>query len=193
MGYNISRSNIAITDKQGDYAMKILKKLSVVILILTSAIFVVSCGGGGGSTAPSDSGSITLDPVTKLSSAPSGSGSITLDPVTKVISGSFITVNVANVTAAHIHDGNAGVAGPVIIPLLQSPAGSGIWTVTASIPLTDAQIARLQAGGYYVNVHTTLNPAGEIRGQLILDSTIANRFNATLNLAQEVPAPINPG
>ena len=174
--------------------MKILKKLSAGILFLTSVIFVLSCGsGGGGSTAPGGSGSITLDPVTKATSAPSGSGSITLDPVTKVISGFFTTVNVVNATAAHIHDGNAGVAGPVAVPLLQSPAGSGIWTVPAGTALTDAQIARLQAGGYYVNVHTTLNLAGEIRGQLIPDSTIANRFNATLDLAQEVPTPINPG
>jgi len=158
--------------------MKILKKLSVVILLLSSVMFVFSCGGGGGGGGGSP--------------APSGSGSITLDPVTKVVSGSFTTTNVANATAAHIHDGNVGVAGPVIVPLLQSPAGSGIWTVTASAPLTDAQIARLQAGGYYVNVHTTLNPSGEIRGQLTPDSAIANRFNATLNLAQEVPAPVIP-
>lgn len=156
--------------------MKILKKLSVVLALLTSVLLVVSCGGGGGG-----------------STAPSGSGSITLDPVTKVLTGSFTTTNVANATGAHIHDGNVGVAGPIVVPLLQSPAGSGTWTVPANTVLTDAQIARLQASGHYVNVHTTLNPAGEIRGQLIPDSTTANKFNATLNMAQEVPTPTNPG
>ena|SRR6185369_3180108 len=158
--------------------MKILKKWSVVLILLTAVMLVVSCGGGGG-------GSVT-------STAPSGSGSLTLDPVTKVISGSFTTTNVVNATLAHIHDGNIGVAGPVVVPLQQSSPGSATWMVPANSVLTDAQIARLQAGGYYVNVHTALNPAGEIRGQLNPDSTTANKFVASLNLAQEVPTPTTP-
>jgi len=156
--------------------MKILKKLSVVLILLTTVILVVSCGGGGGGSA--------------TGTVPIGSGSITLDPVAKVISGSFTTTNVVNATLAHIHDGNLGVAGPVVVPLQQS--SPGIWTVPANTVLTDAQIARLQAGGYYVNVHTALNPSGEIRGQLNPDSITANKFDASLNLTQEVPTPTTP-
>ncbi len=33
-------------------------------------------------------------------------------------------------------------------------------------PLTDAQIADLQAGKWYFNVHTAAHPPGEIRGQV---------------------------
>jgi CHRD domain-containing protein len=157
--------------------MKILKKFSVVITLLATVMLVVSCGGGGG-------GGI---------SAPSGSGSITLDPVTKIISGSFTTTNVVNAQSAHIHDGDVGVAGPIVVPLLQSSAGSATWMVPANSVLNDAQIARLQAGGYYVNVHTILNPACEIRGQLTPDSSNANKFNASLDMAHEVPTPTNPG
>jgi hypothetical protein len=156
--------------------MKILKRLSVILILLTTVILVVSCGGGGGGSA--------------TGTVPSGSGSITLDPVTKVISGSFTTTNVVNATLAHIHDGNLGVAGPVVVPLQQS--SPGIWMVPANTVLTDVQIARLQAGGYYVNVHTALNPAGEIRGQLNPDSITANKFDASLNLTQEVPTPTTP-
>ena len=32
--------------------------------------------------------------------------------------------------------------------------------------LTDAQIADLNAGKWYFNIHTAANPGGEIRGQL---------------------------
>lgn len=65
-------------------------------------------------------------------------------------------------TAAHIHSGRRGVAGPVIVPLC-SPCRSGVRgraTVNASV------LAALESGRAYVNVHTRKNPAGEIRGQL---------------------------
>ncbi|MGX5839093.1 CHRD domain-containing protein [Mesorhizobium sp. ArgA1] len=65
-------------------------------------------------------------------------------------------------TAAHIH-GPAAMgenAGPVIpFKKLKSP-------IKGSESLTDAQAAHLEAGKYYVNVHTAANKDGEIRGQI---------------------------
>lgn len=107
-------------------------------------------------------------PVIPAGATPSGTGSITLDPTAKTLTGSFTTANVVNAVAAHIHDGNIGVPGGIVIGLEQSPPGSGVWVVPATArALTDAEIARLRTGGYYVNVHTQLNGSGEIRGQLI--------------------------
>ena len=65
-------------------------------------------------------------------------------------------------TAAHVHSGVKGKAGPVLIPLCgpcTSPA-SGTATVTS------AQASDMAAGKDYVNVHTTKNANGEIRGQI---------------------------
>jgi hypothetical protein len=65
-------------------------------------------------------------------------------------------------TAAHIHSGVKGKAGPVLIPLCgpcTSPA-SGTATVTS------AQVADMAAGKDYVNVHTNKNGNGEIRGRI---------------------------
>ena len=154
--------------------MRILNKISVVGVLLSAVFYLGSCGGGSGASSVS----------------PTGSGSVTLDPVTKLITGSFATMTVVNATAAHIHDGDVGVAGPVVVPLTQSSPGT--WTVPANTALSDAQIARLQAGGYYVNVHTVLNPLGEIRGQLVASSTNLNMFTATLDRAHEVPSPTIP-
>jgi len=64
--------------------------------------------------------------------------------------------------AAHIHSGARGKAGPVIVPLC-APCRSGAHgkaTVAASV------LDALESGQTYVNVHTTKNPAGEIRGQI---------------------------
>jgi hypothetical protein len=157
--------------------MKILNKISVIGVLLSALFYIGACGSS------SSSGTSTINP--------SGSGSVTLDPVTKVLTGSFNISNVVNANNAHIHDGNVGVAGPVVVPLVQSVPGT--WSVPATAaPLTDPQIARLRAGGYYVNIHTVLNPAGEIRGQLGPASATGTVFTAILTLAAEVPTPILP-
>ncbi len=65
-------------------------------------------------------------------------------------------------TAAHIHLGRPGKAGPVVVPLC-GPCTSGM---KGSATLTAAQVKAVLGGGTYVNVHTAKNPAGEIRGGL---------------------------
>jgi hypothetical protein len=64
--------------------------------------------------------------------------------------------------AAHIHKGQPGKPGAVIVSLC-GPCHSGqagTAHVTASI------VKLIKAGGTYVNVHTKKNPNGEIRGQV---------------------------
>src|SRR4029453_4603477 len=55
-----------------------------------------------------------------------------------------------------------GVSGPVLIPL----CGSCTSPVTGATLGTAGQIADLKARNLYVNVHTSRNPGGEIRGQI---------------------------
>ena len=64
--------------------------------------------------------------------------------------------------AAHIHIGKPGKAGPVALALC-GPCHSG---QKGKGMLTHAQVAKLEAGAGYVNVHTQKNPGGEIRGQI---------------------------
>ena len=65
-------------------------------------------------------------------------------------------------TAAHIHSGVKGKAGPVLIPLC-GPCASG---ASGTATVTSAQVADMAAGKDYVNVHTNKNGNGEIRGQI---------------------------
>jgi CHRD domain-containing protein len=65
---------------------------------------------------------------------------------------------------AHIHRGKPGVAGPVIVPLC-GPCKSG---KKGKATITKAVAEALERGRAYVNVHTTKNAAGEIRGQVKL-------------------------
>jgi hypothetical protein len=57
-----------------------------------------------------------------------------------------------------MHGANAGIALP--FPFVNSP-------INGSATLTDAQANDLMAGKWYVNIHTTRNPGGEIRGQVL--------------------------
>jgi hypothetical protein len=66
--------------------------------------------------------------------------------------------------AAHIHRGTSGVSGAVVVPLC-GPCKTG----QNKRQTIDGDLAEaLEKGGYYVNVHTAKNAAGEIRGQLKL-------------------------
>ena len=67
-------------------------------------------------------------------------------------------------TAAHIHRGAVGVAGPPVVTLDTPVTGS----VEACEDVTGRVAAQLLARPqqFYVNVHTTPFPAGAIRGQL---------------------------
>ena len=93
-----------------------------------------------------------------------GEADINYDPATKKLSWKLTYSGLTGpATAAHFHGPaepgkNAGVA--VAIPnATTSP-------VEGSATLTDAQAADLEAGKYYVNIHTAANPGGEIRGQV---------------------------
>lgn len=69
--------------------------------------------------------------------------------------------DVQNVTMAHIHRAPAGTSGPPVFPF-DDPSSpmKGVFTVDAF------DIADLFGGEFYVNVHSTAHPAGEIRGQI---------------------------
>jgi Cu/Zn superoxide dismutase len=66
--------------------------------------------------------------------------------------------------AAHFHAGEAGKNGGVVVPIFQAKTAKSPFS--GSKKLTDAQASQLEAGGWYVNIHTAANKAGEIRGQV---------------------------
>jgi len=80
------------------------------------------------------------------------------------------------ITLSHIHTGASGVSGPVLVSTTQSaattlglPSGAGSWEVKG---VTNADAATLQSiidnpAGFYFNVHSSTNPSGVARGQLV--------------------------
>lgn len=69
----------------------------------------------------------------------------------------------APILAAHIHDGEAGVNGPIVVNFQWSEtAGSGCVDVDAEL----IKDIRQNPDEFYVNVHNSIAPAGAARGQL---------------------------
>lgn len=87
----------------------------------------------------------------------------------------------AAVTGAHLHDGAAGEAGPVIVDLGEATnvGGDPVQWVDACTEVSDDVIARIAEAPerVYVNVHTTAHPDGAARGQL----AVASVFDRTLD------------
>lgn len=68
-------------------------------------------------------------------------------------------------SAAHIHEGAAGVAGDIVVPL-SPPDASGAATGCVNVSRTLTERIFFNPAGYYVNVHTSDFPNGAVRGQL---------------------------
>ena len=97
------------------------------------------------------------------------------------------------ITGAHVHMGAANANGAVVKPLtVDGNKYSITWTTNdAENPLTPALLESLNAGGLYLNVHTPVNPDGEIRGQITVNPPATfnaeGHFTTELLAGQEVP------
>jgi len=97
-------------------------------------------------------------------------------------------------TGFHIHSGAFDVSGPVVInsglTSVPDPDGVGSLSFTTPTLTTAAQLAALTGlvatpHLYYINLHTTDNPGGAIRGQCTSETFF---YKATMLSSNEVPA-----
>jgi hypothetical protein len=98
------------------------------------------------------------------SSTGSGKAEASYDTETKVLT-YVITFNglTGPAVAAHFHGpGEAGKNAGIALPFktAQSP-------IEGNATLTEGQAADLLAGKWYANIHTAVNPGGELRGQMM--------------------------
>lgn len=121
-------------------------------------------------------------PAPGLLSGAVGTADVLVDVGARELS---VTVRVFNLptpsTAGHIHVGPRGIAGPIILDFPNVPGRIDDFTLAFRLSaaalrpnpglginnMADA-IQAIIGGNAYVNIHSTTNPGGEIRGQLVL-------------------------
>jgi hypothetical protein len=99
-------------------------------------------------------------------STATGTATLIFNTTTKIFT-ITVTHDIAAPTNGHIHKGAVGVSGPPVFPFSSYTSPISY----TSIALDATQEADLNAGLYYVNIHSAAFPGGEIRGQLIKQIT----------------------
>ena len=135
------------------------------------------------------------DPVVTTDATGTGTFSLTSAGLAYDITFEGLTISVS-----HFHLGATGVSGGVVRTIDFGGANtvSGIWTPQDAQPLTDSLLAEVVAGNIYVNLHTSANPGGEIRGQLgtqVVVLAVEDELTVIPRifvLLQNYPNPFNP-
>ena len=110
-----------------------------------------------------------------------GTANVTLDMRTGTVSWEIDIFNMPSGTNnAHFHVGGPGIAGPTVVNIAFPPNISNDFRLTGSatsanltprndqgIRSWDDFIQSLLGGQIYINVHSTANPGGEVRGQVV--------------------------
>ena len=144
------------------YFSKTVRMASAIAMVLLAAGCSSMGGMGSGITGKTSAALTGTQQVPPVSTSASGRSTVTVAS-DRSVSGAVIVTGMEP-TAAHIHQGERGMNGPVIVPLTKTAPMT--FSVPAGIKLTDAQYAALKEGKLYLNVHSAAYPGGEVRLQM---------------------------
>ena len=146
--------------------------IAVVLLVLSGCVTQKSAGSAGstGSPVPTQGagGSTLVATLTpeKPNTSGKGTAQVQLDSQKQEV---CYTIHVSGIelpaTATHIHQGAAGVNGPVVVPFTP-PNAQGVSTGCVKASPNLITTITQHPADYYVNVHNAPYPDGALRGQL---------------------------
>jgi hypothetical protein len=166
------------------------------ILAVAACVAAAGCGSDSSSpSTPSQPNTInftaTLTPanevpaITNAESTGRGTATIKFN-VTRDSAGAIQSGNIlfhydltgfpagTTINLSHIHTGGPTVAGPILVNTGQTaatalglPTGAGSYEVTATTDAATMQSIIDNPANFYFNVHSSLNPGGVARGQLV--------------------------
>ena len=166
-------------------------------ILTAMAVLAGGCGSSSPSSPSGPPNSVTftaalnpaneVPPITNADSTASGTGTFKMD-LTRDSAGAItaakatFTFSVSgfpantNIVAGHIHTGGPGVTGGFVVntgltagTAINLPSGSVSNQTISGIDVTPTLAQQIidNPNGYYYNLHTTLNPGGAVRAQLV--------------------------
>jgi CHRD domain len=143
-----------------------MKKFVLVLAVVALGALVLAAPVMGASGTVTLSTSLNGEEEVPGPGDPNGTGTatLTLDRQAGEICYRLTVDKIRTATAAHIHEGPAGVAGPVVVGLEPPSDGSSEGCVSVKRSLINEILS--DPSDYYVNVHNEQYPAGAVRGQL---------------------------
>jgi hypothetical protein len=116
----------------------------------------------GNEVRPSD----TTDPV---DSRASGATAVHITGTQLTVATAIFNPFRESFFAGHIHVGAAGVNGGIVVTLFSGSNDRRLLAHYNTVTITETTAANIcgNLAGYYVNYHTTADPQGAVRGQLV--------------------------
>jgi hypothetical protein len=154
-----------------------------------TAAFLFTAALIGFAAAPASAQTFTLTATltgsgepTPISTGAFGSATVVVDMRLRTVTYTVTVFNMpSGTTASHIHAGPTGVNGPVVVGFAPPITASNDYVFTGVVQDTDFILSpnigirsaddmfqAILGNNSYVNVHSQVNPGGEIRGQLLL-------------------------
>jgi hypothetical protein len=146
---------------------------SVAVAVFVGSV-LAGCGEGEDpamsttTTGPDVNFNVTLSGIEEVPGPghPDGTGAamLTVQPGGDEVCVTITVEGVDDVTAAHIHEGRAGTAGPIAVTLPTPTDGAADGCASASTSIIDGLATGTRS--FYVNVHSEKFPDGAVRAQL---------------------------
>ena len=167
-----------------------MKELISVVSLLAAAVMISGCESddNGFDDGDGDAFEVVLageNEVPVVATAASGEVLTTIEGGLLVVSGEFSDLEAplmeVSGSPAHVHEGSPDEAGPIVFNLEVNSSDGRSGTIEGTFELTPDERELFERGRLYVNVHTVLNPAGELRGQLTADQPTLGEIDAVFD------------
>jgi hypothetical protein len=146
-----------------------MKKLALVALAVAAAMWLTACNPGddeGGKLTADLSGEKEVCEGDTCGGTGTGTAEVEINSDQNELCYEIAVQGVEKVNAAHIHSGEEGEAGPVVIDLKYQGDDSGSNACLDDIEESELEDVSEEPANFYVNVHSERYPDGAVRGQL---------------------------